>query len=381
MKTCTTFSITSMLLAVICHQVFAQEVQPESCALDIQNFCANIDEGQARIYNCLMSNEASLTTTCRDDIKALQKSVQDDLIDLHVVVPHLEGRELGEANIDTQGNKIIWDHPLPFMAQEVIDLGFELPLPFGISIVPAAFEQDLTLSDLKIGTSGVADTPIEQLNFDHPSVKNTALQLKVDAWLFPFMNVFATIGKVDGRATIPLSLLGEAISPGLCGSQTGSPDFCNKTYSAVAKPDYDGTNWSIGTVLAMGWDQFFVVLPMVYAVSDVDLIDTDVDAINISPRIGVNGDLGRYGDIAVFLGATYLKAEVEVAGSVTFDVPALGPNDREVTLNYQLIEKNQDPWNALAGANWQISPKWGFMLEAGFGGSRKDVIAGVTFRF
>jgi hypothetical protein len=81
------------------------------------------------------------------------------------------------------------------------------------------------------------------------------------------------------------------------------------------------------------------------------------------------------------LGATYLKAEVEVAGSVTFDVPALGPNDREVTLNYQLIEKNQDPWNALAGANWQISPKWGFMLEAGCGGSRKDVIAGVTFRF
>ena len=124
-----------------------------------------------------------------------------------------------------------------------------------------------------------------------------------------------------------------------------------------------------------------MVLPMVYAVSDIDLIDTDVDAINISPRIGINGDLGKYGDIAVFLGATYLKAEVEVAGSITFDVPALGPNDREVTLNYQLIEENKDPWNAVAGANWQLSPRWGFMMEAGFAGSRKDIIAGVTFRF
>lgn len=371
----------NVLLALICCHGLAREVQLDGCAQDVQTFCSTVEPGEARVYNCLIANEAGLTAACRNDVMALREQVQDELIDLYVVVPHLEGRELGQANTDAQGNQIIWGRPLPFMAQEVIDLGFELPLPFGISIIPAAFEQDLSLSDLKIGTSGIADTPIEQLNFDNPSVKNTALQLKFDAWLFPFMNVFATVGKVDGRATIPLSLPGESISPDRCGLQIGRPTFCDNIYSATAKPDYEGTNWSVGTALAMGWEQFFVVLPMVYAVSDIDLIDTDVDAINISPRIGINGDLGKYGDIAVFVGATYLKAEVEVAGSITFDVPAIGPNDREVTLNYQLIEENKDPWNAVAGANWQISPRWGFMMEAGFGGSRKDVIAGVTYRF
>ena len=69
-------------------------------------------------------------------------------------------------------------------------------------------------------------------------------------------------------------------------------------------------------LLAMGWQQFFVVLPIVYAVSDVDILDTDVDALNISPRAGINAELGPYGDLSFFVGATYLKAEVEVAGEM-----------------------------------------------------------------
>ena len=197
-------------------------------------------------------------------------------LDMFVVVPHLEDRELGEPNVDGGGVPVVWDHPLPFFGQEVTELGFELPLPFGISIVPATFEQDLILRDLNLGLQGEADRPIDAINFQNPSVRNTALQLKFDAWLFPFMNVFATVGRVDGRATIPLTVLGSDVLPEQCDRQLGAPDLCDREFSATAKPNYDGTNWSIGTVLAMGWDQFFVVLPIVYAVSDIDLLDTDV---------------------------------------------------------------------------------------------------------
>ena len=72
-------------------------------------------------------------------------------LDVFVVVPHLEDRELGEPNVDEGGVPVVWDHPLPFFGQEVTELGFELPLPFGISIVPATFEQDLILRDLNLG--------------------------------------------------------------------------------------------------------------------------------------------------------------------------------------------------------------------------------------
>ncbi|NDH41036.1 MAG: hypothetical protein EBY45_11590 [Gammaproteobacteria bacterium] len=38
----------------------------------------------------------------------------DDDIDLFVVVPHLEDRELGEPNLDDEGEPVVWDHPLPY---------------------------------------------------------------------------------------------------------------------------------------------------------------------------------------------------------------------------------------------------------------------------
>jgi len=33
------------------------------------------------------------------------------------------------------------------------------------------------------------------------------------------------------------------------------------------------------------------------------------------------------------------------------------------------------------GANWQMTPEWGVMLEIGAGGTRNDIIGGVTYRF
>lgn len=358
---------------------FAREITLGACAEDATSFCADVEPGSSRRYYCLLAHSDVLTAACRTEVHLASEQLAEETIDLFVVVPHLEDRDIGDANVDEQGNNLVWNHPLPFFGQEVIDLGFELPLPFGVSVIPASFEQDLTLSDLRIGSGGVATRPIESLNFDNPSVKNTALQLKFDAWLFPFMNVFATVGQVDGRATVPLSLLGQDLLPDRCDRPIATPAFCDQVFSATVKPDYDGTNWSIGTTLAMGWDRFFFVLPMVYAVSDIDILNTDVDAINISPRFGINADLGRYGDIAIFAGATYLKAEVEVAGDVVFDNP--GDPGKDLTLSYRLVEENKDPWNAAIGTNWQLNQRWGLLLEVGLGGTRDDVIAGLTYRF
>lgn len=65
------------------------------------------------------------------------------------------------------------------------------------------------------------------------------------------------------------------------------------------------------TTFAMGWQQFSVLLPIVYAVSDIDILGTDVDALNTSPRAGINVELGPYGDLFFFVGA--------VAGEITFE--------------------------------------------------------------
>ena len=98
---------------------------------------------------------------CLSSAESSERPLGEDEDDMFVILPHLEDRELGEPNIDEEGAPVIWNHPLPFFGQAVTDLGFELPLPFGISVIPATFEQDLTLRDLSLGLQGEADRPID----------------------------------------------------------------------------------------------------------------------------------------------------------------------------------------------------------------------------
>lgn len=140
-------------------------------------------------------------------------------------------------------------------SQQVVDLGFELPNPYGVAIIPARIRQDLVLQDLAIGVDNPPDREIDFVDFGTPNAP-----------------------------------------------------VCIRTYSAVARPKYEGTNIALGITAAMGWDRLFVALPITYAWTDVDIINETLTALNITPRIGMTGDAGNRGTVAVFLGGTYLRA-------------------------------------------------------------------------
>jgi hypothetical protein len=351
----------------------------ESCASDIERYCGDVTPGEGRVLACLQAYRDRLGDDC--DEALLQWQSPDIIADFQTtkIYPTLEQRELGEANVDEDGERVIWPYRLPFMGQSVIDLGFDLPNPYGVAVVWAGIRQDLILDNLAIGVNGPADTEIDFVDFGTPSVENTALQLKLDAWVLPFLNVFATIGQFDGDATIPLSFEGADLFPGLCGVTPNAP-VCVRTYSAIAQPNYEGTNVALGMTLAMGWDRFFVAVPATYAWTDVDIIPQTVTAINITPRIGMTGDMGERGTVAAFIGATYLRAEVDIAGEITLDTPG-GPNGDQTTLAFKISQRNKDRWNYLIGFNWEMNRKWSVMAEAGFGGSRQNFIVGSTYRF
>ena len=69
-----------------------------------------------------------------------------------------------------------------------------------------------------------------------PIVSQHGALAEFDAWLFSFMNIFATAGHVDGRATIPLTVLGGDLFPELCDTRV-APDVCERELSGTAKPD------------------------------------------------------------------------------------------------------------------------------------------------
>ena len=351
----------------------------DNCAVDIDRFCGDVTPGESRRLACLQAYADKVSSSCRQSLAKWRGPDLERDFQTTQIYPTLENRDLGEPNLDEDGERVIWKYKLPFLAQDVIDLGFDLPNPYGVAIIPARIRQDLTLDSLAIGINGPPDQEIDFVDFGTPSVENSALQLKLDAWIFPFLNVFTTVGVFDGDANIPLKFDGVDLFPNLCAATPNAP-LCVRTYSAVANPTYEGSNVSLGMTLAMGWDRFFVVLPVTYAWTDVDIIETTVTALNITPRIGMTGDMGDRGTVAVFMGATYLRAEVDIAGQVALDTPG-GPNGDVTTLAFRISQRNKDRWNYLLGFNWEWNKNWGVMAEAGFGGSRENFFAGATYRF
>ena len=303
------------------------------------------------------------------------------------IYPTLEDRDLGQPFESPDPERRVWKRALPFLAQKVIDLGFDLPNPYGVSLIGARIRQDLVLDGLEVAIDGGEREPIDWVDFGQPSAEQSTVQAKADAWIFPFMNLYAIAGRIDGKANLQLGVPGDELLGflglgALCNPPIGQPiEICRRTLTTDARLSYNGNNVGVGINLAMGWDRFFVTIPMTYVWSDVNLVDTTIEALNISPRLGVTGDVGEMGVIAAFIGATYLDADIDLTGSFSFDtsgVPGLGDS---TTLDFKINQRNKDKWNYLVGANWDISRHWSVMVEAGVGGSRENLITGFTYRW
>ncbi|MBM7035170.1 porin family protein [Vibrio ulleungensis] len=281
----------------------------------------------------------------------------------------------------------IWDYPLPFFAQEVIDQGYSLPKPFGISLVYAETRQNMSLTDLEAGLPGNGNVaiPMEFVTFDNNYSHSKTPQLKIDAWLFPFMNVFATVGKLNGTAHIEFNLDGNGVLDhlGIDCSGPFKPFACrvledNQTPFVPIDVDLDGYNYTFGTVLAGGWRDYFVALPFSMTYVDMKSSKAEELVISASPRVGKRIPLQGSQSLDLFIGASYLDSTLTITG--TFDLAAIGM-DGEV-INYKIKQENDDKWAGLFGANYTFNREWSLSAEYGqYKSDKKQFITSLNYRY
>ena len=314
-------------------------------------------------------------------VRLVRLSVNEDLTDSGVSEVSIPNT--GFTTFDQQGKDAprIWEHRLPFLAQKVIDEGYDLPLPYGVGITYANVNQDMLLSGLEVGINGRDKEPFEFVAFSDANAENDTGQMKIDAWLFPFMNVFALLGKIDGEATMDVLLDGNGMLDHLdvtCGGFPPNP-LCpalkDKTFTLPIETTFSGTTYGVGTILAGGWHNWFVAIPITFTYADMDTTDTDGIALTVTPRFGRSINMERWGNLSLFGGGNYLDAELSVAGTVST------PDDL-IVIDYTIEQKNEDKWNLLVGGNWDINKRWSFSAEYnGFIGSREALIMSFTSRF
>lgn len=274
-----------------------------------------------------------------------------------------------------------WDHKMPFMAQKVIDMGYDLPLPYGIKASYVTVDQEQLLDNLWVGFNGSEKAYLDWVDFENASSINDTYQAIFDTWVFPFMNVFAVLGKIDGHAPMDVLIDGNGFlgQLGIDCSKPGNVLACNllqdKEFILPIDANFDGNNYGIGVNLAGGWRSYFVTLPITYVYADMNGTNTDGVVFTASPRVGKVFNLKNKGNLAVYVGASYLDSDLTVDGSVT--VPGT-----ELNIDYTIDQQNKDPWNAVLGANWDINNRWSLQAEYnGFTGSRETWMGSLTWRF
>ncbi|MEH6551340.1 MAG: hypothetical protein V7711_05290 [Pseudomonadales bacterium] len=325
----------------------------------------------------LSDKGAMLSTTAR----LLNLSVNQDLTDTGVSDVSIPNKGFNKGQQNTKHAPRQWNRALPFLAQEVIDRGYDLPLPYGLGLTYAYVEQDMNLDNLWVGFNGSEKEPFPFVSFENASSKNDAVLIKADAWLFPFMNVYATLGKVKGDAPLDVSLDGNGMLDqlGTDCSVKPTPPLCRAlqdniiTFPVDAK--FEGTTYGVGAILAGGWKSYFVTLPINITYAAMDGQDTEGTVVTATPRIGKIFRLDEAGNIAAFIGGNYLKSDLTVSGSVTV------PNT-DFDIDYTIDQSNTDRWNIVVGANWDFNKHWSLSLEYnGFDGSREAVISSLVRRF
>jgi len=247
--------------------------------------------------------------------------------------------------------------------------GQELPLPLGISANVFFLEQDMEAQSIAIDIPPLPlptgplqlppGLPAQTAKLESRATSTTA---KLDAWVLPFLNVYAVAGYVDGETTASGFAVG-GLPPEVASLL---PNSFTLSYSG---PVYGG-----GVTLAAGFDKYFASVDANYTESDLDIGDSTIEAFIITPRIGVTGSLGGLNG-SLYVGAMYQDVDEQQNGTVNF--PIMG---QSVPVGYDVTSEAEEKWNYLVGTNLKAGESWNYGIEAGFS-DRTHVLATINYRF
>lgn len=278
-----------------------------------------------------------------------------------------------------------WEHFLPFFGQQVISKGYNLPLPFSISIIPNYSEQDLKISNLKLNYKGtdignVLD--LDSIDFGQPEVESSSVQLRVAAWIFPFMQVGLHGGRFEGSTDlyvkIPTAIFAKIEE--VCTGRI-TPAFCDDVPENIElppiSPDYSGWNYGFTTNFVYGFSDYFILVPFSYTWTETDDNRTESETLLVSARIGTTFKVTNWGLLSPYIGASYMDSNgtSSQANAEIKDGPSLEG------LSYEITQENVTKYAGLIGVDWSLTKHHSFDLEANIGDGRQNYTAIYTFRF
>jgi len=184
-------------------------------------------------------------------------------------------------------------------------------------------------------------------------MRSNYFDLKADAWLFPFLNVFGLVGRGKTDTIVDFSQV----------------DIVGLPFPLTTLPvSFKGTVYGLGFTLVYGTENWFTSATSTFTQTKTSgSLDSSVDSLSIQPRIG----LIRNG-WQLWVGGMYLDVDENHSG--IFDLPLIGSVPFEVEL------ATRDNWNYVAGLGYIFSDRANLSFELGLG-KRQHTLFNFNVRF
>ncbi|WP_112480203.1 hypothetical protein [Vibrio variabilis] len=257
------------------------------------------------------------------------------------------------------------DSMFPIWGEQAAQRGYTLPKPYGLSLSYMDISNPVTIDNINLvgGIGNIIDIDAKQAQFEGSNVT-----LRADVWLLPFMNVYGVLGYTQAQSTADIDSI----------SLDG---LANPVEDAKFTLDMSGITYGVGTTVVGGINNWFALLDLNYTYTDIDVIDGSIKTFVAAPRIGHRWQYDNGRELRVFVGAMYQDIQQQLSG----DIKALGLDLGDLNFliddtRFEVSQRTEQKWNALAGFQYSLNRDWDVLAEAGFG-QRKSVFLSVGRRF
>ena len=309
---------------------------------------------------------------------------EDSWPSLSLSVSQSGGKALNdEGSLDLNRPTESKSRVLPIWGDEARARGYDIPEPFGINYNYMNLRQDIIVD--KIGFIMPKNPPTaEALKIDagQTKQKSETHMLRLDSWVFPFMNVYGLYGTTKGTSNTILKGgsfdLGFTQLPLPIEGMPFDLEFKGKTYGA-------------GFTLAGGYNQVFTTLDLNYTKTNLDILDGDIKALVITPRVGYEFVFSPlfegHGNtkLQVWTGAMYQDITQRFRGDISgLDLPPqfqgiLGAFD-DPDMKFDVKQHLAHKWSNLIGARLEVTRNFNIISEIGFNNRNSFFISG-EYRF
>ena len=288
----------------------------------------------------------------------------DDLLDEVVVTSKTREEISGEFDA-AETVRLDLRRKLPFWADDVRKLGFELPKTYGVSVIGLWQDANIDLTDISVGgISVVDDIPlIDQLGSNFDSNIST-VQFRGDFWILPFVNLSVLAGNLKTDTDVNLRFT--PAFQKLYKLKTGDdlPEFVQFPASTTAK------TLGVGLTTGLQYENLIFTVSANYSRAVTNETKSEVNALVLLGMVGY--DFGEIG-MQVLTGVQYQKTDQNIFGILALDTRS-EPIDFSIGID---IEETM----FLLGVNKDIGRNWTLTGMGGLNGTRRQLMMQFGYRW